>query len=78
MSDPVFRHFFNKALAAKTGGHAVWRRQTIDEKLAVALVLNRADWLSEMNFSIVEAIEQVGPLWLSLMPRVVRSLESEA
>ena len=47
------------------------------EKLAAALVLNRADLLASMKFTIAEAIERVGPDWLRLIPRVARLIQDE-
>jgi hypothetical protein len=33
--------------------------QSTGEKLAVAFALNRADWLAEFGYTLVEAIERV-------------------
>ncbi|RWB95817.1 MAG: hypothetical protein EOS61_16110 [Mesorhizobium sp.] len=49
----------------------VWSMPT-GEKLAAALVLNRPDWLAEMNYMLAEAIERVGPEWLSPIPEAAR------
>ena len=65
-----YKHFLNKARDAKLGGHDAWSVQSTGEKVAVALVLNRADWLAEMNYTIVEAIDRAGPTWVALMPRI--------
>ena len=40
--------------------------------------LNRADWLASMNYTMAEAIERAGPVWISLLPRVIRALETDA
>lgn len=37
--------------------------------------LNRPDWLVEMNYTPAEAIERVGPVWLTLI--AARELEYE-
>nr|WP_311530308.1 hypothetical protein [uncultured Ralstonia sp.] len=47
------------------------------EKLAVALILDRPDWLAALDCSIAEAIERVGPDWLRLIPAVARQLNRE-
>jgi hypothetical protein len=47
------------------------------EKLAVALILDRPDWLAELKCTIAEAIERVGPDWLRLIPAVARQLNRE-
>jgi hypothetical protein len=33
----------------------VWQAQSTGEKLAVALALNRLDWIAEMGYSVAEA-----------------------
>lgn len=78
MSDAEYRHFLSKARAAKEGGVAAWTVQSTGEKVAVALALNRADWLAAMNYTLAEAIERAGPVWISLLPRVVRALDNDA
>ena len=78
MSDVEYRHFVSKAMAAKEGGEAAWSVQSTGEKVAVALALNRADWLASMNYTMAEAIERAGPVWISLLPRVIRALETDA
>ncbi|HWT18189.1 MAG TPA: hypothetical protein VN280_04690 [Variovorax sp.] len=45
------------------------------EKVAVALLLDEAEWLAAMNYTMVEAIERTGSTWLALMPAVVRALQ---
>jgi hypothetical protein len=78
MSDAEFRHLYGKARDAQRGGFDAWCVQSTGEKAAVALILNKADWLERMGYTMVEAIERAGPEWVSLMPRVVRSLENDA
>lgn len=70
-----FAHLLGKARDAKRGGKAAWSCQSTGEKVAVALVLNRPEWLASMNYTIVEAIERAGSTWVALMPEVVRQLE---
>jgi len=45
---------------AKMGELGPW---STGEKLAVCLVLNRADWLGKMGYSIFEAIDRLGIEW---------------
>ncbi|PRG49292.1 hypothetical protein [Burkholderia multivorans] len=68
-------HIISKARDAKHGGFGVL---STGEKLAAALVLNRPDWLAKMDYSLAEAIERVGPAWLSLIPEAARRLAYEA
>ena len=55
-----FAHLFRKSRDAKQGGHDAWAVQSTGEKVAVALVLNRADWLAEIGYTLPEAIERSG------------------
>ena len=77
MSDR-YQHVFRKLLDAKRGGDAAWSVQSTGERVAVALVLNRADWLAEIGYTIPEAIERSGAEWVSILPQVARQLENEA
>ncbi len=74
--DPEYKHFFRKARAAKIGGIDAWRPQSTGEKVAVALVLNRADWLQEIGYTIPEAIERAGS-WARYIPQIERELKEE-
>lgn len=78
MSDVEYRHFLSKARDAQKGGKEAWSVQSTGEKVAVALALNRADWLQSINYTLAEAIERAGPVWISLLPRVIRALENDA
>lgn len=60
------QHIITKSRDAKRGCFGVL---STSEKLAAALVLNRADWLAEMPYTLAEAIERVGPKWLALIPK---------
>jgi hypothetical protein len=74
VTDHELQHIITKARDAKRGGFGVL---STGEKLAAALVLNRPDWLAEMNYTLAEAIERVGPKWLPLIPEAARVLEYE-
>ena len=60
ISGDRYNHLLNKARSAKRGGRNAWAVQSTGEKVAVALVLNRADWLEEFDYTIAEAIERAG------------------
>ena len=77
MSDQ-YQQLFRKSLDAKRGGHAAWSVQSTGERVAVALVLNRADWLADIGYTIPEAIERSGAEWVSVIAQVARQLEDEA
>jgi len=67
-------HIISKARDAMHGGFGVL---STGEKLAAALVLNRADWLASMDYTMAEAIDRVGAEWLSLIPEAARVLRDE-
>jgi hypothetical protein len=71
------QHLLHKARDAKRGGHGAWTVQSTGERVAVALVLNRADWLAEMSYTIAEAIERSGAEWVVLIPQIARELADE-
>jgi hypothetical protein len=72
-----YEHLLRKSHDAKRGGHDAWGVQSTGEKLAVALVLNRADWLDEIQYTIAEAIERSGAEWVAIIPQVARQLAEE-
>lgn len=72
-----YQHLLNKARAAMRGGHDAWAVQSTGEKVAVALVLNHADWLTEYQYTIAEAIERAGQEWVAIIPQIARQLAEE-
>jgi len=72
-----YEHLLRKARDAKRGGHDAWGVQSTGEKVAVALVLNRTDWLAEIDYTIPEAIERSGAEWIAIIPQVARQLTEE-
>ena len=74
MNQTEFNHLLSKARDAKEGGRDAWSVQSTGEKVAVALVLNRADWLTSIDYTLAEAIDRVGPEWLILVPMVAKAL----
>jgi hypothetical protein len=77
ISNDRYNHLLNKAKSAKRGGHSAWAVQSTGEKVAVALVLNRADWLEEFDYTLAEAIERTGQEWVAIIPQVARQLAEE-
>lgn len=67
-----------KCRDALDGGFKALERMSTGEQVSVALVLNRADWLYELGYTLVEAIERAGPEWVSLMPEAARLLAAES
>lgn len=72
-----YEHLLRKSQDAKRGGHEAWAVQSTGERVAVALVLNRADWLVEMDYTIAEAIDRSGSEWVAIIPQVARQLREE-
>jgi hypothetical protein len=48
------------------------------ESLAIALLLNRHDWLNEMGFTMVGAFDRVGPRLVTQLREVERVLHNTA
>lgn len=70
-------HLLRKSRDARRGGHEAWAVQSTGERVAVALVLNRSDWLAEMDYSMAEAIDRSGTEWVAIIPQVARQLAEE-
>jgi len=77
ISSDRYNHFLKKARSAKRGGRDAWAVQSTGEKVAVALVLNHADWLQEYGYTIAEAIERAGQEWVAMIPQIARQLADE-
>jgi hypothetical protein len=74
--DSEYEHLLRKARDAKRGGIDSWSVQSTGEKVAVALVLNRADWLASINYTLAEAVDRSGS-WIGIIPKAARALEDE-
>jgi hypothetical protein len=72
-----YEHLLRKSRDAKRGGREAWAVQSTGERVAVALVLNRADWLAESGYTLREAIERSGTEWIAVIPQVARQLTEE-
>jgi hypothetical protein len=77
MDDNEYRRLLGKARDAKQGGRDAWNVMSTGEKVAVALVLNRPEWLTEFGYTIPEAIERSGAAWIAVVPKVARDLADE-
>jgi hypothetical protein len=72
-----YEHLLCKSREARRGGSDAWAVQSTGEKVTVALVLNRADWLEQIQYTIAEAIERSGVEWVAMIPQVARQLAEE-
>lgn len=50
---------------------------SLGEALIAALALNRSDWLRERGYSIVEALDRIGPQWTARLQEVARQFHGE-
>ncbi len=74
MRNSEYSRLIGKARDVKHGGRESWGVLSTGEKVAVALVLNRADWLTDFGYTIAEAIDRTGTEWVALIPKVAREL----
>jgi len=74
--DHTYVQVLAKARDAKIGGADAWRVQSTGEKVTVALILNRPDWLAEMGYTLAEAIDRAGN-WAKYIPMVAKALADE-
>lgn len=72
-----YEQLIRKARDARRGGFDALRVQSTGEKVSVALVLNRSDWLAELGYTIPEAIERAGLPWVTMIPDVARELAED-
>lgn len=77
MADNELKHLYLKARDAARGGEPAWACQSTGEKLAVAMVLNRADWLTKIDYTMAEAVDRIGPAWMKHIPVVARRIRDE-
>jgi hypothetical protein len=52
------RHLIEVSRRAMHCGHDAWAAFNLSDKVTVALVLNRADWLEEFGCTLAEAIAE--------------------
>lgn len=76
-TDHIYRQMLGKGRDAARGGWKSVQVMSTGERLAVALICNRADWLKQMNYTMAEAIERVGQDWMSRVRNVERALVDE-
>jgi hypothetical protein len=70
-------HLLGKVRDAVNGGEDSWACQSTGERVAVALVLNRADWLASMRYTIPEALDRIGPEWCADLRAIERTIRDE-
>jgi hypothetical protein len=70
----AYRQFIRAGVVALEGGANAWARLSLPQKLAVALALNRADWLDRLRCTMVDAIERAEPRWMAVARQAERAL----
>ena len=71
-----YQHLLRKARDAKRGGVNSWSVQSTGEKVAVALALNKPEWLAQMDYTLAESIDR-SEAWIGIIPKVARELAEE-
>ena len=74
VDDLELAHILRICRQARGGGFGVL---STGEKLAAAIVLDRPDWIAGMGYTLVDAIDRLGPRWLRLVLAAARMLEAE-
>lgn len=72
----VARQLVELARAGRCAGHP--GTGPLNERIAVALVLDRADWLTEMGCSLLDATQHLDSVWLQACREAQRTLRSRA
>lgn len=76
VASAVYRQLLTKAVEAYEHGFSAWEVQSTGERVAVALVLNRPEWLTSMGFTLAAAVARLDNQWLSAIPDVARELDT--
>jgi hypothetical protein len=74
-SDLIADKLTRQARASLEGGKKAWQAQSTSERLSVAILLDRPDWIKSMGYSLGGAITRIGPEWLARFPAVMDRLE---
>ena len=70
-----FNHLLRKATEAARYGEEGWSGQSTGERVAVAFILNRFDWLQKMGYSIPEALFSMDHDWRNMLLYVHKILK---
>lgn len=74
MTTTIDTHMLDIAQHAALSGISA---MSLGEALTAALVLNRSDWLRERGYSIVEALDCIGPEWTARLYAVTQQFHDE-
>ncbi|KDR37823.1 hypothetical protein [Caballeronia glathei] len=74
MSEAEYAHLISKCREAKATGIGML---STGEKLAAAIVLNKPDWIQNLNYTLAEAFDRVGPYWWPYLKRAQQELDGD-
>ena len=70
-NDIEYRHLLEKCRDARDGGLSALSN---GERIVAALALNRPDWLTQLDCTMAEAIDQIGLIRCSMLLQAQREL----
>lgn len=70
-------HLYSMAWVAAVKGRRSWSTQSTEEKIAVAIALNRPDWLNAVGFTLAQAVASMESSWIAMMPVLVERLQKD-
>jgi hypothetical protein len=68
---------YAKALVAAVKGRKSWSTQSTEEEIAVAIALNRGDWLKAIGYTLAEAVAAMESRWIAMIPGIVERLSTD-
>jgi hypothetical protein len=72
----AYQRMLTKARQVANGGKDAWYCMSTGEQIAVALVLNRADWLEETGYTIAQGLDRIGTDWMICIFPVAQAIEA--
>jgi hypothetical protein len=70
-NDIEYRHLLQKCRDARDGGLSAL---STAERIVAALVLNRPEWLTQLGYTMAEAVDRIGLIRCSMLLQVQRDL----
>jgi len=72
--DYIFDKLVRLTKYSLDGGEEAWLKTSTSERLSVAILLSRPDWLKSMGYSLGGAVQRIGEDWIRRFPRVMEEL----
>jgi hypothetical protein len=70
----IYDDLYSRALCVQRDGVEIIGPWSTGEQLAVLLIVNRADVINKMGYTILQAVERVGDEWMREVFAVARDL----